>query len=46
VFAHVAGVPVEEALLVAPALLSGLTVLAGYVRAQLARDEFRRRGPS
>ena len=31
--AHVAGIPVEEALQAAPALLAGVTVLAGYVRA-------------
>jgi hypothetical protein len=37
VLAHVAGVPVEEALLVAPALLSGLTVLAGCIRASVSR---------
>ena len=35
--AHVAGIPVEEALLAAPALLAGLTVIAGYVRATAAR---------
>jgi hypothetical protein len=29
VLAHVAGVPVEEALLAAPALLAGVTVIAG-----------------
>jgi hypothetical protein len=33
VLAHVAGIPVEEALLAAPALLAGVTVFAGYVRA-------------
>jgi hypothetical protein len=33
VFAHVAGIPVEEALLTAPALLATVTVIAGYVRA-------------
>jgi nitroreductase len=32
VLAHVAGIPVEEALLAAPALLAGVTVIAGYVR--------------
>ena len=31
VVAHVAGLPVEEALMAAPALLAGLTVIAGYV---------------
>ena len=31
--AHVAGIPVEEALLAAPALLAAVTVIAGYVRA-------------
>ena len=35
--AHVAGIPVEEALLAAPALLAGVTVIAGYVRAIAAR---------
>ena len=35
--AHVAGIPVEEALLAAPALLASLTVIAGYVRAAAAR---------
>jgi hypothetical protein len=29
--------PVEEALLAAPALLAGVTVVAGYVRATAAR---------
>jgi hypothetical protein len=37
VLAHVAGIPVEEALLGAPALLAGLTMIAGYVRAAAAR---------
>jgi hypothetical protein len=37
VLAHVAGIPVEEALLAAPTLLAGLTVIAGYVRATAAR---------
>jgi hypothetical protein len=37
VLAHVAGIPVEEALAAAPALLAGLTVFAGYVRAIAAR---------
>ena len=31
--AHVAGIPVEEALLAAPALLAGVTMIACYVRA-------------
>jgi len=33
VFAHIGGIPVEEALLAAPALVTGLTVIAGFVRA-------------
>jgi hypothetical protein len=37
VLAHVAGIPVEEALLAAPALLAGVTVTAGYLRATAAR---------
>jgi len=37
VLAHVAGVPVEEALLAAPGLMAGVTVVAGYVRATGAR---------
>ena len=37
VLAHVAGIPVEEALLAAPALLAGVTVIVGYVRATVAR---------
>jgi hypothetical protein len=37
VLAHVAGIPVEEALLAAPALLASVTVIAGYVRATAAR---------
>jgi hypothetical protein len=36
VLAHVAGIPVEEALLAAPALLAGVTVITGYVRATAA----------
>ena len=36
-FAHVGGLPVEEALQAAPAALAALTVLAGYLRATLAR---------
>ena len=35
--AHIAGIPLEEALLAAPALLAGLSVIAGYVRAVAAR---------
>ena len=35
--AHVAGIPVEEALMAAPAVLAGVTVIAGYVRATAAR---------
>ena len=35
--AHVAGIPLEEALQAAPALLAGLTVFAGYLRAAAAR---------
>ncbi len=31
--AHVAGIPVEEALLAAPALLAGVSLMVGYVRA-------------
>lgn len=30
--AHVAGIPVEEALMAAPALLAGVTVIIGHVR--------------
>jgi hypothetical protein len=48
VLAHVAGIPVEEALLAAPALLAGVTVIAGYVRATAARIRVKgrvRRGP-
>jgi len=37
VLAHVAGIPVEEALQAAPGLLAGLTVIAGYIRATAAR---------
>ena len=33
--AHVAGIPVEEALQAAPALLAGVTVIAGYVKAAI-----------
>jgi hypothetical protein len=32
VLAHIAGIPVEEALQAAPALLAGVTVFAGYLR--------------
>ena len=35
--AHVAGFPVEEALLAAPALLAGMTMTAGYIRSAAAR---------
>ena len=35
--AHVAGIPVEEALLAAPTVLTGMTVIAGYIRATAAR---------
>ena len=35
--AHIAGFPVEEALAAAPALLAGVTMIAGYVRATAAR---------
>ena len=42
VLAHVAGIPVEEALLAAPALLAGVTVIAGYVRATAARRHLTR----
>jgi hypothetical protein len=48
VLAHVAGIPVEEALMVAPALLAGLTMIIGYVRATAARIRVKgheRRGP-
>ena len=37
--AHVAGVPVEEALQAAPALLAGATAIAGYIRAAAARPD-------
>ena len=37
VLAHVAGIPVEEALQAGPALLAGVTVIAGYIRATAAR---------
>jgi len=36
VLAHVAGIPVEEALPAAPALPAGAAVIAGYVRATAA----------
>ena len=36
-FAHVAGIPVEEALLAAPALVAGVTMIAAYVRATAAQ---------
>ena len=35
--AHIAGIPVEEALTATPSLLAGLTMIAGYVRATAAR---------
>ena len=35
--AHLGGFPVEEALPAAPALLAGVTMIAGYVRATAAR---------
>jgi hypothetical protein len=38
VLAHVAGIPAEEALLAAPALVAWVTVIAGYVRAIAARS--------
>jgi hypothetical protein len=38
VLAHVAGIPVEEALPALPALPAGVTVIAGYVRATAARS--------
>ena len=40
-FAHVAGIPVEEALLAAPALLTGVTVIVGYVRVTATRAKER-----
>jgi hypothetical protein len=39
VLAHVADIRVEEALLAAPALLAGVTVIAGYVRATACSAE-------
>jgi hypothetical protein len=44
VLAHVAGIPVEEALLAAPALLAGVTVIAGYVRATAAGTRYQVKG--
>ena len=44
VLAHVAGIPVEEALLAALALLAGVTVIAGYVRATAAASRRRSDG--
>jgi hypothetical protein len=35
VLAHVGGVPVEEALQAAPALLAAVTMIAGYVRVRV-----------
>jgi hypothetical protein len=37
VLAHVAGLPIEEALPAAPALLAGAGMIAGYLRARVAR---------
>jgi hypothetical protein len=37
VLAHVSGLPLEEALPAAPALLAGVSVIAGYLRATAAR---------
>ena len=37
VLAHVAGIPVEEALLAAPALLTAVTMIAGYIRVSAHR---------
>jgi len=37
VLAHIGGIPLEEALQAAPALLTGLTVIAGYLRTTAAR---------
>jgi hypothetical protein len=37
VLAHISGIPVEEALQAAPALLASVTVIAGYLRATAAR---------
>jgi hypothetical protein len=37
VLAHVADIPVEEALLAAPGLLAGVMVIAGYVRGTTTR---------
>ncbi len=35
--AHLAGIPIDEALLAAPALLAGMTMIAGHIRATTAR---------
>jgi hypothetical protein len=37
VLAHVAGIPIEEALLAAPALLAGMAMIAGSIRATIGR---------
>jgi ribose/xylose/arabinose/galactoside ABC-type transport system permease subunit len=37
VLAHLAGIPVEEALMAAPALLAAASAIAGYVRMQPQR---------
>jgi hypothetical protein len=37
VLAHIAGIPVEEALVAAPGLLAGLSMIAAYVRATATR---------
>jgi hypothetical protein len=37
VLAHLAAIPVEQAQLAAPALLAGVTAIAGYLRATAAR---------
>ena len=36
--AHVAGIPVEEALLAFPGLLAGVSVIVGYLRATVTRQ--------
>jgi len=38
VLAHVGALPVEEALLAAPALLAWVSTIAGYARAHLVRN--------
>lgn len=42
--AHVAGVPAEEALMAAPALMAGVTVIVGSIRATAARSRRRTEG--